>query len=174
MSSLKLSLYSTVDVDFVILDEAVTFVAESPPGTSLCFTVSIVADDVRENDETIDLLLLSDDIIVDETSIFTITIEEGEYLYSPLHVQSQDHSHSIYMYTSVLYADVILGFQEPMYTVTEGQSVDACVEIFSGVADGPLRLQMVSLLAGDAEGWIPHYAYLVHGTGPLYWAKNQL
>ena len=72
--------------------------AESPPGTSQCFTVSIVADDVRENDETIDLLLLSDDIIVDETSIFTITIEEGEYLYSPLHVQSQDHSHSIYMY----------------------------------------------------------------------------
>ena len=44
-----------------------------------------------------------------------------------------------------------------MYSVFEGRSVEACVQIFSGVADEPLLLQMVSLLAGDAEGWRPHY-----------------
>ena len=79
MSPLKsIFIYSTVDEDFEIIDEAVTFVAGSQPGTSQCFTVAIFPDDERENDETVVFLLLSNDIIVDETSLFTITIEEGE------------------------------------------------------------------------------------------------
>lgn len=70
-------------------------------------------------------------------------------LYSDHVFIQHKHTHCI----SISYADIILGFQQPFYSVIEGESVQACVEIFSGVADELLRLQMVSLLTEDAEGW---------------------
>ena len=45
----------------------------------------------------------------------------------------------------------VIGFEEPSYSVLEGFSVSACVNI-TGVAVEPLALQMVTVLAGTAGG----------------------
>ena len=45
----------------------------------------------------------------------------------------------------------VIGFEEPSYSVLEGFSVSACVNI-TGFAVEPLALQMVTVLAGNAEG----------------------
>ena len=71
----------TAGEDYVVFDGTVSFPALSEPGDVVCLNISIVVDDERENDETIELLLTSQDTNVDpEASSTTVIIEEGDLL----------------------------------------------------------------------------------------------
>ena len=69
----------TAGEDYVVFDGTVSFPAQSEPRDVVCLNISIVVDDDRENDETIELLLTSQDTNVDpEASATTVIIEEGD------------------------------------------------------------------------------------------------
>ena len=48
----------------------------------------------------------------------------------------------------------VVGFELPFYRVLEGQTIEVCVVLISGVALDNLSLQMVSVLAGNALGMV--------------------
>ena len=45
----------------------------------------------------------------------------------------------------------VLGFRNLVYSISEGETLEVCVEIFSGGSNGPFSLQMVSV-SGTADG----------------------
>ena len=69
----------TEDEDYVITVPAVSFQGGSGPGTTQCAEISIVDDELVEEDETISLGLLTstDRSVVDEA---TVTIVDSKFL----------------------------------------------------------------------------------------------
>lgn len=62
------------------MSEMVTFAAQSTPGDTQCFPVTVFNDTLRESDETFSLVLTSQEVAVDlERNELVITIEEGEF-----------------------------------------------------------------------------------------------
>lgn len=72
---------SAVGEDYEILDGTILFAEGSSSGDVQCFTVAIVADNEREdNDETFSLMLRSDQAVIDpDRNQFVVTIiDESE------------------------------------------------------------------------------------------------
>ena len=74
---------STDGEDFLIIDNSVSFDSGLFPGALRCFLVGIFEDSVAEDDETILLLLSSDNGLVDpQRDVLLVTIRNGNPIYT--------------------------------------------------------------------------------------------
>lgn len=66
--------------DYGFVSEIITFAAQSMPGDTQCFSVTIFNDTLRESDETFNLVLTSQEVVVNlNRNELVVTIEESEF-----------------------------------------------------------------------------------------------